>query len=175
MKRSASDDGRLGGAKRDDGSRGGRLSAERVLRMVIVALAAVLVIGTAYALLAGTRGKAASRQAPAPKVETPRQGEAVYSRIGTIRAATRDEHAAVVAASIVFPYEAQNRAFKVELDDKASRLRDECVRFFSEKSAEELHPAFEGALKTGLRDRLNAMLSLGKIREIWFSDFAVIR
>lgn len=175
MKRSASDDGKPEGAERGDGSREGRLSAERVLRTVIVALAAVLVIGTAYALLAGTRGKAASRQAPTPKVETPREGEAVYSRIGTIRAATRDENAAVVAASVVFPYEVQNREFKEELDDKASRLRDECVEFFSEKSVEELHPAFEGALKTGLRDRLNAMLSLGKIREIWFSDFAVIR
>jgi len=45
----------------------------------------------------------------------------------------------------------------------------------AEKSVEELHPAFEGALKTGLRNRLNGMLSLGKIRELGFSDFSVIR
>jgi flagellar protein FliL len=171
MNRPESDEGDV----RDAAEHEPQGKAERVLRGVIVVLAAILVIGTAYALIAGTRGRAAPKEAAVPKVETPRAGEAVYSRIGTIRASTRDKPPAVVAANVAFPYDEQNKDFKEELDDKASRLRDACVAFFSEKSVEELHPAFEGTLKTGLRDRLNSMLSLGKIREVWFSDFAVIQ
>ena len=53
-----------------------------------------------------------------------------------------------------------------ELDDKASRLRDTCTAFFAGKSAETLHPAFEGALKSELRDLLNAQLSLGQLLPI---------
>ena len=146
---------------------------ERILGALILVLAAALVLGTVYALAAGTRQKAARSEGLAS--ESPREGEAVYSRIGTIRASTRDATPAVVAATIVFPYPAGDRAFKEELDDKATRMREVCTAFFSEKSAEELHPAFEGALKSGLRDRLNGLLSLGRIRELWFSDFAVVR
>jgi len=151
-----------------------RSPAERVLRTIILALAAVLVLGTVYALMADTRGRA-SRQPPGPRPDLPREGEAVYSRLGTIRASTRDDPPAIVALSVAFPYPAADRAFKEELDDKAARLRETCAAFFAEKSAESLHPAFEGALKSSLRDRLNAQLSLGSIRELWFSDFAVVR
>ena len=156
-------------------SRPPRSAAERALAVLILALAAVLVLGTVYALAADTRGRAArASRAEGPGRDPLREGEAVYARVGTIRASTRGDPAAVVAVSIVFPYPADDRAFKEELDVKASRLREVCTSFFSEKSAEELHPAFEGALKSGLRDRLNAQLSLGRIRELWFSDFAVV-
>ena len=151
-----------------------RSPAERTLRVIILVLAGVLVLGTAYALIADTRGRAA-RSSPGPRIDVPREGEAVYSRLGTIRASTRDEPPAVVAVSIAFPYPAGDRGFKEELDDKAARLREACAAFFAEKSAETLHPAFEGALKSELRDRLNAQLSLGRIRELWFGDFAVVR
>lgn len=151
-----------------------RGAAETTLRAVIALLSAVLVLGTAYALAAGTRGRS-DRSDSGPRTDVPREGEAVYSRLGTIRASTRDDPPAVVAVSIAFPYPAGDRAFKEELDDKASRLRESCEAFFAEKSAETLHPAFEGALKSELRDRLNAQLSLGRIRELWFGDFAVIR
>lgn len=151
-----------------------RSPAERVLRITILVLAATLVLGTVYALATDTRGRAA-RSSPGPRIDVPREGEAVYSRLGTIRASTRDDPPAVVAVSIAFPYPAGDRAFKEELDDKAARLREACAAFFAEKSAESLHPAFEGALKSELRDRLNAQLSLGRIRELWFGDFAVVR
>lgn len=162
-----------------DGSAGGNVPpergpAERALRMFILLLAGILVLGTAYALITDTRGRAAE-SSRGPRTDLPRAGEAVYTRLGTIRASTRDEPPAVVAVSIAFPYPAGDRAFKEELDDKASRLRESCAAFFSEKSAESLHPAFEGALKSELRDRLNAQLSLGRIRELWFGDFAVVR
>ncbi len=157
-----------------DGVPPARSGLEKVLRAIILLLAAVLVLGTAYALAAGTRSRS-DRSDPGPRVEVPREGEAVYSRLGTIRASTRDDPPAVVAVSIAFPYPAGDRAFKEELDDKATRLRETCTAFFAGKSAESLHPAFEGALKSELRDRLNAQLSLGRIRELWFGDFAVVR
>ncbi|NLJ44962.1 MAG: hypothetical protein GX430_00145 [Treponema sp.] len=158
----------------DDRGSPARSPVERALRVLILVLSAVLILGTVYALATDSRGRA-SRSSPGPRVDLPREGEAVYSRLGTIRASTRGEPPAVVAVTIAFPYPADDRAFKEELDDKAARLRETCASFFAEKSAESLHPAFEGALKSELRDRLNAQLSLGRIRELWFSDFAVVR
>lgn len=151
-----------------------RSPLERALRALILVLAGVLILGTLYALAANTRGNAV-RSSPGPRIDLPREGEAVYSRLGAIRSTTRGEPSAVVAVTIAFPYPADDRAFKEELDDKTSRLREICTDFFAEKSAESLHPAFEGALKSELRDRLNAQLYLGRIRELWFSDFAVVR
>jgi hypothetical protein len=45
----------------------------------------------------------------------------------------------------------------------------------SSKKAADLGPAFEGSVKAALRDAFNARLSLGKVTEIWLSDFAVIQ
>ncbi|HSV56198.1 MAG TPA: hypothetical protein VLH39_03710 [Magnetospirillaceae bacterium] len=149
-----------------------RSPAERALMAVIGALTAVLVLGTAWALATDTRGRA-SRAGTHSQAAL--EGEAVYTRLGTLRASTQDDPPAVVAVTIAFPYPDDDRAFREEPDDKASRLRETGTAFFAEKRADELHPAFEGTLKAGLRDRLNAQLSLGRIREIWFSDFAVVR
>ena len=54
-------------------------------------------------------------------------------------------------------------------------LRAAALALLSTKKAADLGPAFEGALKAALRDVFNARLSLGKVTEIWLSDFAVIQ
>ena len=102
-------------------------------------------------------------------------GSASFKAIGTIRAKSADAPPAVVVATIAFPYDAGDRAFAEELARKAPALKAAAISCLSRKRAEELGPAYEGGVKAALRDAFNGLLSLGKVGEIWLSDFAVIQ
>lgn len=95
--------------------------------------------------------------------------------LGQVRARSADPSPAVIAAKISFPYPAADIRFKEELEKKAPALRAAAVDFFSSKKTADLLPASEGAVKAGLVGTFNALLSLGKVEEVWFSDFAVLQ
>ena len=160
----------------DDGARGGDARLERALKVAAAALAVAILLGTAYGLATGSRGKKLAREAEAALAAPAlAEGSAVFKGLGTVRASTRDEPKAVVVAPLSFPYPASERAFREELARKAPALKAAAVAYLSRRSAAELHPAYEGAVKAGLRDALNELLSLGKVEELWMSDFAVIK
>ena len=81
----------------------------------------------------------------------------------------------MVVATIAFPYDSRDKAFGEELARKAPVLKAAAEALLSSRKASDLAPAFEGALKADLRNAFNSQLSLGKVGEIWLSDFAVIQ
>ncbi|MGA2547973.1 MAG: flagellar basal body-associated FliL family protein [Rectinemataceae bacterium] len=166
---------RTAAARRDAASRHGAAFA-RDLAFVAAFLAIVVVAGSVYGLAAGTRQKKLEREADRAQVAAELQGRASYTGIGTVRAKSADaKGAAVVVATIAFPFDSSDRSFAEELGRKAPVLKAVAVSVLSSKKAAELAPAFEGALKAALRDAFNARLSLGKVTEIWLSDFTVIQ
>lgn len=152
-------------------SRGGLAPVERVLAIILGIVVLVLAAGSIYGLAADTRAKKLAREASAAALPA---GSNVFAAIGTIRASTRDSPPSVVVATISFPYPADDSAFAEELEKKTSALRKAAEAWFAGRSAADLVPAYEGSVKTGLRDAFNALLSLGKVDEIWLSDFSVI-
>lgn len=158
------------------GGEGGRGSiALRVLGGAALLLVLVLVAGSVYGLAAGTRQKKLAREADRAQVAAELQGRASYDGIGTVRAKSADTRSAVVVATIAFPYDAGDRPFAEELGRKAPVLRAAAETVLSSRKAAELAPAFEGTLKAALREAFNARLSLGRVSEVWLSDFAVIQ
>lgn len=154
---------------RDDGA--DRLTRSRLLRALLalaIVLAAAIVAGTVWGLATDSRGKALAR------ANAPVEGSDIFD-LGQIRARSSDAKAAVIAARISFPYPAAATRFREELDKKAPALRAAAVSFFSSKKAADLAPASEGAVKAGLLGSLNALLSLGKLEDLWLSDFAVLQ
>jgi flagellar basal body-associated protein FliL len=149
--------------------------AVRVLALVAGLLVLVLVAGTIYGLASGTRQKKLGREADKAQVAAELAGSASYTAIGTIRAKSADAKAAVVVATIAFPYDSGDRPFSEELARKAPVLKAVAQSVLSSKKAADLAPAYEGSVKAALRDAFNARLSLGKVTEIWLSDFAVIQ
>ena len=144
----------------------------KVLALLAGLLLLAILAGTIYGLATGSRGKKLARaeaEARAPS------GSLVFSGIGTIRAKTADKAPALVVATVSFPYPAEDKAFAEELDAKRAALRTAATNFFASKRADELAPAYEGVVKAGLRDSLNAILSLGKVEEIWLADFSVLQ
>jgi flagellar basal body-associated protein FliL len=148
----------------------------RVLGLIALLLVLALIAGSVYGLAAGTRQRKLALEAESAQTAAELKGRASFTGIGTLRAKSADAtEAAVVVATIAFPYDSDDRSFAEELVRKAPVLRAAALSVLSAKKAAELAPAFEGTIKAALRDAFNARLSLGKVTEIWLSDFAVIR
>lgn len=152
----------------------GTVVVVRVLAAVAALLALVLIVGTAIALISGSREKKLEREA-AFTVMAKGRGRTAFTGIGTIRAKSADADSAVVIATIAFPYDASDIAFTEELKKKTPVLRAAAVQILQSQPAERLAPAYEAGIKAALRDAFNARLSLGTVDEIWLSDFAVVR
>jgi flagellar basal body-associated protein FliL len=155
----------------DSSERRGR-AAVRILALVAAALALAILAGTAVAFATGSRQRKLERESLAAEAAP---GQATFVAIGTLRTKSADAKPAVVVATIAFPYDAGDRAFAEELARKAPALKAAAAACLSRKKAAELGPAYEGAVKAALRDALNGLLSLGRVDEVWLSDFAVIQ
>jgi flagellar basal body-associated protein FliL len=150
--------------------------ALKLLSIAAVLVLVALVAGTVYGLASGSRQRKLAREAESAQVEAELKGRTAFTGVGTVRARSADAASpAVVVATIAFPYDSLDRPFAEELGRKAPVLKAAAVSVLSAKKAAELAPAFEGALKAALRDAFNARLSLGKVTELWLSDFAVIQ
>jgi flagellar basal body-associated protein FliL len=147
----------------------------RILTLVALFLVLVISAGTIYGFASGTRQKKLERESDRAQVAADLAGRSAYTAIGTVRAKSADPKPAVVVATIAFPYDAEDEGFAEELGRKSGLLKTVAVSVLSAKKASELAPAYEGGLKAALRDAFNARLSLGKVTEIWLSDFAVIQ
>ncbi len=143
---------------------------ERALALVLAGIFIIFVSGTGYGVITGSRARKLSRESvPAAVAEA-----GVWDGLGRVRARTGGEPAAIVVVDIAFPYDSGDRQFREELSRKRGDMRAAAAAFFAARSAEELHPANEPIIKAALRDTLNALLSLGRIDELYFSEFRVI-
>lgn len=159
----------------DEASRPRGALAVRVLAIAAAVLALALVAGTVYGLSTGSRAKKLEREQGRAQLAADLAGRASFDGVGMIRAKSADAKAAVIVATVAFPYDSSDRPFAEELSRKAPVLKAAAISLLSSKKAAELAPAYEGGIKAALRDAFNARLSLGKVTEIWLSDFAVIQ
>jgi len=144
---------------------------ERILAVIIASLLVIIVSGTSFAVLTGARARKLAREAvPATASQT-----GVFDGIGRIRARTAGQPGAIVIVDIAFPFDAGDRQFREELAQKRGELRSAATAFFSGKRTDELGPANEATVKAALRDTLNRLLSLGRIEELYFSQFHVVQ
>lgn len=143
---------------------------ERALMALGAVFIIVIIAGTTYACLTDSRTRKLARAT----VPTAASNNGVFDGLGRIRARSADAVPAVIVVDIAFPYDSSDRQFREELTRRRGDLREAATSFLSGKSAAELHPSAEAAIKAGLRDTLNGLLSLGSIDELYFSEFRVI-
>jgi flagellar basal body-associated protein FliL len=140
----------------------------RILIGVVVALTALILGGTVYALLAR----------PAPPVPSarlvPGGEERIFNGIGRIRTSTAGPRPAAVILSVAFPYNPEDRPFSEELTARLGGLRRITADYFTAYSAEEIRGQDESALKAELLSRYNALLRLGSIDVLYFDDYMII-
>jgi len=148
-----------------------------VLLSIAGALLTLLTLGTIYAAVrpAGTGPLfRLGRQAETTARETAAQtGEIrVFSGLGRLRIPLANSSTLII--SIAFPYPANDAAFAEELAAKIDDFRDIAGGYFSDLPAESVIQFDEDAVKQELLRRFNENLRLGRISELYFSDFIMI-
>jgi flagellar basal body-associated protein FliL len=146
--------------------------ASRILTAIAAALALLLLVGTVYALV--FRGKSKEPESAARGLSPEAGLDGMFTGIGRIRASSGGPEPATVILSIAFPYSPDDRAFSEELAARIGDFRAGAADYFTSLSTEELRQKDEAALKAELLDRFNALLRLGQITALYFSDYLVI-
>jgi len=150
-----------------------------VLLSIAGALLALLLLGTIYALVRspGTGplfrlGRAVESETRETAAQSQTGETRVYSGLGRLRIPL--VNASTLILSIAFPYSADDAAFAEELAAKIDDFRTIANGYFSTLPAESFIQFDEDTVKKELLRRMNENLRLGRITELYFSDFMII-
>lgn len=155
-----------------------------ILYSIIAALVLVILFGTiiGFASKKAAPGKNLRDTDPAPtvrEIENLNKGSeskiAAYTGLGTIRCITapQDEEdiGTVVVITPWLSYPEGDTIFFEELARKRLIISGIFTNYFSSYTKNELLSRTEDKIKEELQDKINEQLSLGKILQIYFTDY----
>ncbi|MEW5813900.1 MAG: flagellar basal body-associated FliL family protein [Spirochaetota bacterium] len=149
----------------------------KLLKWAAIAVVAIIFIVTVVIITMSIMNKGSKSQSYAA-VTPEYQGTApildYYTNIEEIRGRTADKNPVTVIVKVSLGYDQGNKAIQGELIQRTPKLKDMIRGFFSSKTAEELGPKNEEALKMALKELLNRVMTTGKIKDVIFSDFNVV-
>jgi len=138
-----------------------------VLYSIIGAIITVIVIGTIIGLSHSKNSKSNV------SLEAPTDDTRVFAGIGRLRIPLSNSSSTMIL-SIAFPYSAADVTFTEELAGKIGDFRTIASGYFSSLPQESLINIDEEAAKTEILRRYNAILRLGRIQALYFSDLMII-
>jgi flagellar basal body-associated protein FliL len=165
----------------------GLLIVYRGIVIVLLALVVMLIGGSLYAIVRPSGsgplfsiGTDAKRTAGEDNGLTASLTTSEFSGIGRLRIPISDEAAseqtvAAVVLSISFPYPADDRPFTEELISRTGEFRSIAERYFSSLPLEKIMNLDEETAKHEILMGYNALLRLGQIETLYFSDFMPIK
>ena len=147
-----------GGAKKKGGGLGGILP--NILKFVAIGLGAMVFIVTVCVITYNIMNKGGKTQTVITDPNGPylgtRPSYGYYDSIGSMTLRTSDfPVSSTVTVDMIIGYDAEDQKASQELSSRRHDLRDFVRRFFSAKTAAELAPAREEALKAEIRETLN--------------------
>jgi len=151
-----------------------------VLVVIIIILAVILVVGSLFALFRPSSSEplfniGRQENIGETRIGVPDDGEiSIFTGIGRLRIPAAGSPPATIILSISFPYPAADRLFAEELASHIGDFRSIATNYFSSLNAERIISLNEDAAKTEILNRYNALLRLGKIQTLYFSDLMVI-
>lgn len=149
----------------------------KILKWAALIVAAVIFIVTVVVVTMKVMERGRESQSAIPVSEAYREGPpflAWYGAIDEIRGRTSDENPNTVVVKVSIGYDQGNKAVQSELIQRTPRIRDMIRSYFSSKTARELEPRYEEEIKQELKERINRIMTQGKIREVIFLEFNVI-
>ena len=142
----------------------------RGLIIFLVLLGVLLIGGTVYGLFFRPTPPGQDQVA----VQNNHAGGQTFTGIGQIRVSTADPQPGVVILFVSFVYNPEDRAFSEELALRVRNFREIIVDYIGSFSTTELQSLNEESLKSELLRRFNAILRLGQLETIYFSDFMIL-
>lgn len=158
----------------------------KVLTAIAVGLVLVIITGTAigFATKKASFGKNLRNADPAPTERAiqnlnKKSAEKIdaYSGLGTLRAVTlsdpsiQDDAGVPVVITPWFSYPQGDTVFYEELSRKRLLLSGIITNYFSTHTKKQLLTITEESIKSELLEQINSQLSLGKIVQIYFTDY----
>jgi len=166
-------------------------SSNMLMIIIIVVLILIIVIGAVVAFLLMDSGDEEAAAAPAPQaqekqVDRPKRKSAnafedtrKLDEIGTLYpldtfTVNLKSDSGRRYLKVTMSLELEGEELSMELDAKAAVLRDRIIRILSSKTLEEISSK-KGKQKVTeqIMDTLNAMLSDGRIKGIYFTEFVI--
>jgi len=97
-----------------------------------------------------------------------------FTGIGRIRISTADPEPGMVILFVSFIYHPDDKFFSEELVSKIGDFREIIMDYIGSFSIENLRKLEEEYIKLELLKRINAVLRLGQIETLYFSDYIII-
>ncbi len=156
---------------------------EKILLAIILGLILVIVAGTIIVKTQQkdqkaqsqnsqeliSQGKAVSLMAPSDDTQV------AYYELGKIRITTKaenaDEGGTILLVSPWLAYPAGDTVFYEEIARKSGLVKGIFQTYFSEHTKTQLLQETEPKIEENLKSQINAQLSLGKISDIYFTDY----
>lgn len=142
----------------------------RGLIMLLIFLGLVFVGGTIY----GVFFHAAPQESETAGVSKKSGEGQTFTGIGRIRVSTKDPQPGMVIIFVSFVYYPDDKTFSEELALRVGDFRSIIEDYIGSFSVTELHTLSEENIKAELLRRFNALLRLGQIETLFFSDFMVV-
>ena len=164
-----------------------KIKLNTVLYSIIIALVIVLIIGTITGLVKKNESPSDEvllQQGKAINLSAPANTDFVaYYEIGSIRIVTTKnsnnednsqndlENTCVLVVNPWVSYAEGDTVFYEEIARKRGVIKGICTTYFSERSKDHLLSITETKVEQELMDLINAQLSLGKIQDLYFTDY----
>ena len=150
----------------------------KILLGIIAGLLLVILVGTIIGLVGKkkntpevliSQGKAVALMAPSDT------DEVAYFKLGTIRvscaAADSEESGSIMVLSPWLAYPAGDTVFFEELSRKSGAIKGIFQAYFSARTKNQLLTETEERISKIIIEEINADLALGKISDIYFTDY----
>ena len=157
-----------------------KVKLDYILYAIIIGLLIVLIIGTITGL-ANKRNyepEVLLQQGKAVNLSKPANTDIVsYYEIGNIRIVTPSEEpenkqeGCVLVVNPWLSYAEGDTVFYEEIARKRGVIKGICTTYFSERSKEHLLSITEKKVEQELIELINAQLSLGKVQDVYFTDY----
>ena len=153
----------------------------RVLKLVsrgfiicIIAIGLIIAGGTIYWLL--SHKGLQKRELPNAGQDDSSKAEdrQIFTGIGQMRVSTTDPQPGMVILFVSFVYYPSDKAFSEELVLRIGEFRNIITGYIGSFSISELQKQDEESIKGELLSRFNAILRLGKIETMFFTDFMIV-
>ena len=160
-----------------------KIKLDYILYSIIIGLLIVLLIGTITGLLKkrNSEPEVLLQQGKAVNLSKPANTDVVsYYEIGNIRIVTPSEtqseddaenKGCVLVVNPWLSYPEGDTVFYEEIARKRGVIKGICTTYFSERSKEHLLSITEKKVEQDLIKLINAQLSLGKVQDVYFTDY----
>ena len=141
------------------------------LLICLLLLGLIIIGGTVYSMFFHDNSSGYEQINVLPEIEN---GGQTFTGIGRIRIPTADPQPGMVILFVSFVYYPDDKVFSEELVLKIRDFREIIADYIGSFTVEALQKQEEENIKRELLRRFNAVLRLGQIETLYFSDFMII-